>query len=533
MIVSITCPCGHGLAASTLLHHAPLACSKCGLPNTVRLPVAGIVARQPSRTLPNHDSQKGVVPEWIVAPILTWLAFFGGLIILVGWFVVQPSSLPTAARESEPVVVAKSKIATVKVAAARMDAERAAQVEVVVEPLRIESWSLPRRRIAVNEDVPLAPVIEEKAIPKNELPPAAAKAALLTDWTLDDKIKSSVVETAKGESNNLHFSLRRLRLAGDAPKPLKLAVTPAAHDDIASILAKFGEGYRFTTLRNQDLLSLQTLRSFDVLFLTCADVYAHDFQAALPLRKFVELGGTLYASDLRGDIVLAAFPEFRARMPALPGVPQEVEATVTDRGLQAYLNRSHIPLTFDAPGWRPAAFSTAKTTVCLKGRYRNQLGEDQIAPLLVKFQVQRGTVIFTSFHHTKNDTAIVQKLLDYLVFASVNARSEARVRELMERYEFAPSDLRPTVLNARQNHEATFQHPGGGLQIALGFENQGAQLKLVLRSPTGQTIEHEDQGIYLIEVPNAAPGVWQYTISPVALPHANFPIVVAVGALKS
>jgi hypothetical protein len=369
--------------------------------------------------------------------------------------------------------------------------------------------------------------------------PQNVKGALSIDWVIEPnpgKPNGALpfpVETAKGEAGPLHFSLRRLRLADETPKRLKLAVTPAGHDDIASVLAKMGDGYRFTTLRSNELMSLQSLRAYDVVFLTCADVYVQDFQIALPLRKFVEQGGTLYASDLRGDIVLAAFPEVRTRIPLAPGVPQDVEASVIDRGLQTHLGRSSIPLTFDAPGWRPAAFNIAKATVCLNGRYRNQLGEEQLAPLLVKFQVQRGNVIFTSFHHTKNDSAIVKKLLDYLVFASVNARSEARVRELMQQYHFAPTDLRPTLLNAGQDVEATFQHAGGGLQIALGFENQGAKLKLVLRSPTGQIVEHEDQGIYLIEVPDAPAGMWRYTVTPVDLPHAHFPAMIAVGTLKT
>jgi hypothetical protein len=258
-----------------------------------------------------------------------------------------------------------------------------------------------------------------------------------------------------------------------------------------------------------------------------------DFQAAMPLRKYVESGGTLYASDLRGDLLLAAFPEYRRRMPLLPGVAQAVEANVSDTGLQAYLGRKTIPLNFDASNWRPAAFDPGKATVCLKGAYRNTLGETWSAPLLVKFRAGKGSVIFTSFHHSKNDSVIVQKLLEYLVFSSVSARSEARVKELMLRSQFAAEDLRPAFVSMDRKAEGTCRHEGGGLQIALGFENQGAKLKLTLRSPSGQTVEYEDQGLYLIEVPKAEAGVWQYTVTPIELPHANFPILVAVGKAKN
>ena len=61
----------------------------------------------------------------------------------------------------------------------------------------------------------------------------------------------------------------------------------------------------------------------------------------------------------------------------------------------------------------------------------------------------------------------------------------------------------------------------------------GAKIKLTLRAPNGQTIEHTDQGVYLIEVPSAAAGVWQYTITPVELPQRALPMINAIGRTKS
>jgi hypothetical protein len=81
--------------------------------------------------------------------------------------------------------------------------------------------------------------------------------------------------------------------------------------------------------------------------------------------------------------------------------------------------------------------------------------------------------------------------------------------------------------------EGKHEHAGGTLRIALGFEHAGAKLKLTLRSPAGRAIEHADQGLYLIEVPNAAPGAWSYAVTPLDLPHPNFPLIVAVGTAKS
>src|ERR1019366_4142521 len=225
--------------------------------------------------------------------------------------------------------------------------------------------------------------------------------------------------------------------------------------------------------------------------------------------------------------------EFRAKNVILPGIQQNIDANVIDKGLQTYLGRKTVPLSFEARDWRPAAFDSNKVTVCLNGVYRNNLGQAWTVPLMVKFRVKRGTVIFTSFHNSSNDSEIVKKVLEYLVFSSINARSESRIKELMQRSQFAPQDLRPVLVSANIATESTYQHKGGGLQIALGFENLGAKLKLTLRSPTGQTIEHEDRGLYLIELPKAVPGLWRFTITPIELPFPNVPIVVAAGTTKS
>src|SRR5207244_2002384 len=87
------------------------------------------------------------------------------------------------------------------------------------------------------------------------------------------------IESATITDGSIPHTVRRLRFHDDAPTRLKLAVTPFSHDDLGSVLTKMGEGYRFTNIRNEDLLSLDTLTKHDVVFLTCADMYAQNFQA--------------------------------------------------------------------------------------------------------------------------------------------------------------------------------------------------------------------------------------------------------------
>ncbi len=527
MKLPLTCLCGAALRVD--LRHAgtPLICPACGI-NKLFVPAIGILER-PTPSVPT-PTETVELPSWIVAPILAYLTLVSGVIVLIGWWIAQPANEPAPyaqiqLKDKEPLAAATPVIAEMGPASVE---------EHVVERRPSESFVLPRRMPSAGAEPPVLRLPEPTPNAVAPVSPVMEKPQAIT-WAIEKPVSGMIpmVEISARASADLHYSVRRLRLGDDAVKPLRLAVTPAGHDDIGSILTRMGDGYGYSNLRNPELLSYQTLREYDVIFLTCADLFAQDFQAVLPLRKFVEQGGTLYASDLRGDMVLAAFPEYRARSAIWPGVPQRVDASVVEPGLQAYLQRKTIHLTFEAPGWRPAAFDPKKVTVCLQGTYRDMNGQAAVAPLLVKFRVQQGTVIFTSFHHVKNDSVIVRKLLDYLVFASVSARSEARLREFMGRYDFAPQDLRPAVLTAGQKTEATYQHAGGGLQFALGFEHQGARLKLTLRAPTGQIIEHEDQGIFLIEVQKAPAGAWQYTVTPIEVPFENFPSVVAVGTSKS
>jgi hypothetical protein len=518
-------------------------------------------------SLADHRSRETqathALPGWLGPLLLAGLVVIAGVIALAGWLLMSPPS-PVATQPAPPLAVAERAVETAAPAAIEehpAPKEPPALPEELPRPqTRVAGTSPLQRRtppVAEQPDTPAETVRQmwpnidpptpaetvKQMWPKLDSPPPAKPVQEMTlqsplRWTVESPGAGSAsfivpIEIARVDDGTIPHSIRRLQFTDTAPKALKLAVTPVFHDDLGSVLSRMGDGYAFTQLRKEDVFSFDTLKKHDVVFLTCADMYIEDFRAAVPLRKFVAHGGTLYASDLRGDLLQAAFPEFRAKTPLLHGVPQTIEASVVESGLQSFLGRKAIPLHFEAPDWRPAPFDPFKVTVCLSGIYRNNLGQSLTAPLLVKFRFQKGTVIFTSFHHAKNDSEIVRKLLDYLVFASVNARSEARVKDLMQRSNFAPNELRPVVLNAGQKREAAHNHPGGTMQIALGFEHLGAKLKLTLRSPSGKTIEHADQGLYLIEVPKAEPGAWRYTVTPIDLPHPNFPLIVAVGSAKS
>lgn len=110
----------------------------------------------------------------------------------------------------------------------------------------------------------------------------------------------------------------------------RIAVTKPRFDDVGQILGSLGDGYPFETITDDELLDPEALDRFDILFLTCngwprdwgsdegrADRPGLSYGVPRPekvkqfgetLRRFVGRGGTLYASDLRREVLLWGFP---------------------------------------------------------------------------------------------------------------------------------------------------------------------------------------------------------------------------------
>jgi hypothetical protein len=324
-------------------------------------------------------------------------------------------------------------------------------------------------------------------------------------------------------------------------KPLRLAVTRVYRDskgqewdNMAKLLDNLGEGYRYTELDTQELVNPERLKEFDVLFFTCG--YQKDYNDLAPrLADFVDNGGVLYASDWRRDCIAQAFPGFRDPRIEDEGRDGNVTARVVDPGLRDVLKADTIPLRFNLDRWKTACFSsdrTNKVTVLLEGTYKKQDGRGTAtAPLLVKFQHGKGTVIFTSFHNEKQNNDIETKLLKYLVFSLVTANVEAQITKTMIQGGFSPQ--KSNLLSASGDDpevKQTYQcKKPGRLRFELGFENRGAKLRLTVVSPHGKKYEKEGVATFAIEVPDAQPGFWEYTVRALEVPYQNFPFRLVVG----
>lgn len=336
-------------------------------------------------------------------------------------------------------------------------------------------------------------------------------------------------------------------------RPLRLAVTEPEYDDMGKLLDTLGTGYRYTQIPYDDLLHPERLAAYDIVFLTCGGVPrewlgqrvrgperrgAGVFRArpeivdALhrSLRQFVGRGGTLYVSDLHFELLGIAFPEFIDRVKAGRGAVQTITAEVVDRGLQKWLG-STISLRFDMPAWRPAAFTGPEVTTYLQGQYTRIDGGSELVPLLVTFPFEEGTVVFTSFHNEAQNTEVELKLLRYLVFATVTAAEDEKIKRTLVRGGFSPQErgiLRP--LSEREEVTETYDcRKEGHLQFVLGFRDQGARIRLTVVGPHQQRYEQTGTKTFTLDIPRAAAGQWTYTITPLKVPYRNFPFTLTIG----
>jgi hypothetical protein len=338
-----------------------------------------------------------------------------------------------------------------------------------------------------------------------------------------------------------------------APRPPRIAVTQTYEekvrsqsgqqelekwDDMPKLLDSLGEGYKYTIIPVSGLVDAKKLGEYDVLFYTCGRGGA-DSDITSRLHDFVVNGGTLYASDWRYTAVALAFPDYQSERLQGSGAAGTIEADVVDPGLRDALGSPTVKLKFNLSQWKTAAFGNDllppedkdKVKVLIAGTYRQVKGDTATAPLLVKFQAGKGVVIFTSFHNEKQTSEVEKKLLNFLVFSAVTAKTEAEVAQTMLKGGFSPqksnllsaSPESPSVTKTYHNKNA------GPLRFSLGFENRGARLKLTVVPPKGEKREHVGTSTFSMDFRDALIGDWQYTVTAEVIPFPNFPFTLTVG----
>lgn len=344
------------------------------------------------------------------------------------------------------------------------------------------------------------------------------------------------------------------------PSPLKggpslrLSVIPSntEFDDMGRLLDSLGNGYSYRPNDFDQLLDIDSIKNFDIVFITCSG-YPDEWlgeavegesrgaslfrpndavftKAESTIRNYVKDGGTIYASDLHFPLIAATFPEYVAEDYITRGRKQSVKAAVVDQGLRQAVGDT-IDLDFDQDGWRPAAFSGDGVTIFLDGTFLTTDGEKRTCPLLTKITHGTGNVIFTSFHNENQNSKSELELLKHLVFSAVTARADSEADRQMARGGF--SAAKKNLFSASQDAETVTQTyvntKQRDLQFSLAFPNQGGLLELTVEGPDGHSAHGEGASSFAVDIPNAAIGTWKYVIKATKLPSSEFPFTMTVG----
>ena len=269
-----------------------------------------------------------------------------------------------------------------------------------------------------------------------------------------------------------------------------------------------------------------------MIFLNCGGAVGRADLTSKALREFVAAGKTIYASDLQYDLIANAFPDVADAKAQSKGTNGTYDAEVLDPGLQELLGKT-VQLTFNLNGWQAAAFSGDGVTTILQAVNNGRLKKG--TPLLVKFTPgQSGTVFFTSFHNSAIASDTAKKLLRYLVFSAVVADAEGRVMKVLKREDFNVKT--PELLTAPDGEwtvtRTHTQKKYGVFRVGVGFNNEGAEVRLVIEGPDGVRLERTGKDAFIAEVRYATPGEWKITLSAKTLPYPNFPLSLVVADPK-
>lgn len=354
------------------------------------------------------------------------------------------------------------------------------------------------------------------------------------------------------------------------------AVTPPGYDDMGEILDDMGRAWDEISI--DDLRNFSKISNYQAIFINCDDIEVHA-DAVQNLKKFVNEGGALYASDFAIEYVIAAFPGFITlygpdEMLGMVGDEQIINADITDKGLAAFLNPasppSKIELEFDLGGWVVMDSVSNAVRVYLRGDVYvfsawdgdwdfdwDENGWDQDwdedwwdeeewdietelitnKPLLVSFDYGKGRVISTSFHNEPQLTAIQEKLLNYLVLIPETSNLISQAKSHLEgTYPGIDIDAEfiGTINQGQIAAPVSYTAPGGK-DIVFSANWPGSNLKLSVYAPNGQLYDEVSGENPPINIPvtNAAPGEWSFTVTGESVPSDNYSYAVLAGTVTN
>jgi hypothetical protein len=139
------------------------------------------------------------------------------------------------------------------------------------------------------------------------------------------------------------------------------------------------------------------------------------------LRRFVEAGGCLYASDLTSDLLTRAFPgifQFGGS-----GAAGTVDAKVVDEELRQVVGES-TKIHFDMSSW--AVLNGCQGDTLVEAASRTAYAG---RPLMVEVTYGDGAIFYTCFHNRAQVSKQEKALLQLLVLKQISTASKTTVAQ--------------------------------------------------------------------------------------------------------
>jgi len=277
--------------------------------------------------------------------------------------------------------------------------------------------------------------------------------------------------------------------APSAPPPgqaIKVGVTSSSYDDVGRIIRNIGSGIQYDNINRSIGTNFDRLSEYQAIFINCG---SSDVIDSSVLRRFVEEGGVVYASDLAEGLIIRAFPGmFRASTTA--GAQTVRNASIVHTSLATHMGRSQMNITFNLGGWAVVSDLTPDATVYIRGDVSGY-GERALA---FSFDYGRGRVFFTSFHNQAQANAEMVSFIEYLVFRMAHMEAERALARIADSAGYVFDGSVFGVLGESQISEPFFYTPSAN-DFMLLFDPDMGDFTIMIADPTGRVFSTEDIGI--------------------------------------
>jgi hypothetical protein len=222
-----------------------------------------------------------------------------------------------------------------------------------------------------------------------------------------------------------------------------MMVTGKSMDDIGSVLTTLGFEWS-----PYDATGFEGNQRPDVLFVNCGSPTLRN-----DLASFVHSGGVVYISDhAKHDYESIVSDIGKSCTISLAGNAGTHNATVVDQHLAAFLEVDSLALEFDMPSWAVVQSPPAGAS---------RLIEVAGKPVVMTLKHGLGSVIFTSFHNSAQNSDIEKQLIRFLALKPLmKSKSIRTVKETTKRGgKISILDELEPVVSASKPYRTTYKLP--------------------------------------------------------------------------